>query len=42
MTLFQTAAEMAEFLEERGVNYVILGGLAVQYLGSRALRTQTP
>lgn len=33
MTLFQTAAEIAEFLEERRVNYVILGGLAVQYWG---------
>ncbi len=33
MTLFQAAAEIAEFLEECGVRYVILGGLAVQYWG---------
>lgn len=33
MTLFQAAAEIAEFLEEHGVNYAILGGLAVQYWG---------
>ncbi|MCL6643154.1 MAG: nucleotidyltransferase [Candidatus Bipolaricaulota bacterium] len=33
MTLFEAAAEIAAFLEERSIEYVILGGLAVQHWG---------
>lgn len=39
MNPLQAAAEVAEFLEEQRVAYVILGGLAVQYWGEpRATR----
>ena len=33
MTLWHAAAEIATFLEEKGIDYVILGGLAVQHWG---------
>jgi predicted nucleotidyltransferase len=33
MTLLEAAAEIAAFLEERSIDYVILGGLAVQHWG---------
>jgi len=33
MTLLEAAAEIAAFLEERSIEYVILGGLAVQHWG---------
>ncbi|MCS6935952.1 MAG: nucleotidyltransferase [Candidatus Bipolaricaulota bacterium] len=33
MTPLQAAAEIAEFLEQQGIAYVLLGGLAVQYWG---------
>ncbi len=33
MTLLQAAAEIAAFLDERSIDYVILGGLAVQHWG---------
>jgi predicted nucleotidyltransferase len=33
MSILDTAAEVAQFLEERAVPYAIIGGLAVQYWG---------
>ena len=33
MSIFETAAEVADFLDERGVPYAIIGGLAVQHWG---------
>ena len=33
MSIFETAAEVADFLDEQGVPYAIFGGLAVQHWG---------
>ena len=33
MSIFEAAAELAAFLDEQGVSYAVLGGLAVQHWG---------
>lgn len=37
MTIFEVAAEVADFLDEQGVAYAFLGGLVVQHWGEPRL-----